>query len=336
MNPDTSAYFRQKLSQHRDALLEWLNTDSLHKDFHLGTANTHDVLHIISELKKALERIDEGDFGQCIKGDGEVEVERLEVDYTTCVCLAHYSDSQLRALENELELAAKVQRGLLPAHIKEVKSLAIAARSQPAHIVGGDYYDFFDFQDGTPGFAIADVMGKGLPASMLMSNLQASLRILGADYNEPHLLLSRLNELFRYNLKLIRFISVFLLAIDVGKRTLRYANAGHHPPALWNAAQKSITWLNPTGPAIGLNYQTEYTSEKVSYDSGDLLLMYTDGLVEARNAGGEEFGDHRLEAYLKEHHQESPQQLVKGLFETLKSYAGSFNDDITLLVIKAE
>jgi sigma-B regulation protein RsbU (phosphoserine phosphatase) len=336
MNPDTLAYFRQKLSQHRDALMEWLNTDSPYKDIHLGTASTQDVLQIISELKKALEQIDERDFGQCVKGDGEVEVERLELDYTTCVCLAHYSDSQLRALENELELAAKVQRGLLPAQVKDVKGLGIAARTQPAHIIGGDYYDFFDFQDGTPGFAIADVMGKGLPASMLMSNLQASLRILASDYSEPHLLLSRLNQLFRYNLKLIRFISVFLLAIDVGKRTIRYANAGHHPPTLWNAAQKSITWLNPTGPAIGLNYQMEYTSERVSYASGDVLLMYTDGLVEARSADGEEFGDHRLEAYLKEHYHESPQQLVKGLFETLKSYAGSFSDDITLLVVKAE
>ena len=203
MNLDTSAYFRQKLSQHRDALLEWLNTDSLHKDFHLGTANTHDVLHIISELKKALERIDEGDFGQCIKGDGEVEVERLELDYTTCVCLAHYSDSQLRALENELELAAKVQQQLLPSTYPDIPNVNLFVHTKPAHIVSGDYYDFLSLKNEHPAVAVADIMGKGLPASMLMSNLQATLRIIAREYEHPDALLQRLNELFLYNLKLL-------------------------------------------------------------------------------------------------------------------------------------
>ncbi|UCE08507.1 MAG: hypothetical protein JSW07_10990, partial [bacterium] len=114
MNKETLDRFRHALTKHRDTLLEWIDTDSYYKSLHLGGAKSKEVFQIISELKGALERIDSGEFGKCKECNDEVETERLELDFTSCVCLGHYSEDQIRTLENDLELAAKVQRQLLP------------------------------------------------------------------------------------------------------------------------------------------------------------------------------------------------------------------------------
>lgn len=334
MNNITLERFRHALTKHRDTLLEWISTDSHHKYVHLGGANSKDVFQVISELKDALERIDSGEFGQCKECNGEVAPERLELDFTTCVCLDHYSEDQIHALENDLELAAKVQRQLLPGYIPSLPGIQIAVHAEPARIVGGDYYDFFQYNSGSAQcIALADVMGKGLPASILMSNLQASLRILGPEHDELHALAARLNELFRYNLTLIRFISIFLAKIDVESGTLSYCNAGHNPPLWWQAASRSIKWLKPTGPAIGLTHDPEYTSKTLRLGSGDLILLYTDGLIEARNPNGEEFGEHRLASYIEVHINESAEDLLAGLRKAAASFAGGFQDDVTMLVL---
>jgi len=176
-------------------------------------------------------------------------------------------------------------------------------------------------------------MDKGLPASMLMSNLQASLRILGPQHNTPDGLAERLNNLFLNNLNLIRFISIFLAAIDADSGTLEYSNAGHHPPLWWQASSKSFDWLSPTGPALGLTRDARYRSESINYNSGDLFVFYTDGLVEAHQ-NGEEFGEERLASYVKNHIQQSADKLLYGLLETARNFADKFHDDVTLLLVK--
>jgi serine phosphatase RsbU (regulator of sigma subunit) len=276
--------FQETLSTHRDLILEWLNQDSHHQKTHLAARSTEDVAHLLSELKTALDKIEDKKFGKCEVCDGDIEEERLELDYTTSVCLDHFSEKQIRALEEDMELAGRVQRQLLPCCFPEIPELEIAAHTQSAGIVGGDYYDFFINKDGCQGLAIADVMGKGFPASLLMANLQASLRILGPEYRTPGEIVSRLNDLFRNNLKLIRFISLFLGIIDIENQTLKYCNSGHHPPILWNELSGKIMLLQPTAPAIGLITNGRFKSGVIPYHSGDLLLLYTDGVIEARNA----------------------------------------------------
>src|SRR6185503_8199767 len=132
----------------------------------------------------------------CVVCNDYVETSRLEVDYTAHVCIDHYTDDQRRRLEKELELSQKVQKALLPQEIPDMPGLELAAFSQPARIVGGDYFDFFTFSDGSSGFVIADVMGKGIAASLLMASFQASLRILISQENSPTEVVKRLNELF--------------------------------------------------------------------------------------------------------------------------------------------
>ena len=196
--------------------------------------------------------------------------------------------------------------------------------------------DFFGFEDGSQGITIADVMGKGLSASMLMSNLQASLRIIGPEYGDPKQIAFRLNHLFLHNLKLIRFISIFMGIINPIDYTIRYCNAGHHPPILFKANKQEIQLLMPTGPAIGLSREPVYSSETIKLDPGDLLLLYTDGLLESRNRKVEEFGEPRLIDYIKQHNQENAEKIISGIMETIKSFSDYITDDITMMVLKRD
>ena len=325
--------FRRIISARRDAFLAWLKLDPERKKIHLGGIPEKEVEKVIDEHNSALDRIESGDFGCCTECDGDVEPEMLELDFTACVCLDDYSEAQKRILEKDLELAAKVQRQLLPYTIPDMEGIQIAAHTEPAHVVGGDYFDFFSYTDGDQGVVIADVMGKGLSASMLMSNLQASLRILGPEYASLSPLANRLNKLFCNNLKSISFITLFLLRIDKKNRVIHYCNAGHNP-AIYRKSNGKTLWLKPTGPAIGLTSSASYRSEELPFESGDLLLMYTDGLIEAQNNAGNEFGKGRLGNYVKEHSEESADSFLGGLRKEVKDFAQTFQDDMTIVVIK--
>jgi sigma-B regulation protein RsbU (phosphoserine phosphatase) len=336
MNEDQLNTFHDKISQHRDELLKWLNSDSEYKQIHIGNSKVREVLDVVSELKDVLEKIEEKKYGTCEVCQGEVEIEQLELDCTRRVCLDCYSDQQLRALERDLELAAKVQKQLLPGCLPSLKNVQISVMSEPASIVGGDYYDFFDCKIGMQGLVIGDVMGKGLPASMLMSNLQASLRILGPEYHDLGRLAERLNELFLYNTKLIRFISLFLGLIDEENERLLYCNAGHHPPILFRASTNSIKTLSPTGPAIGLTPQADFYQETIRFTKGDTLLLYTDGLSEARNESGEEFGEGRIIDFIKTHHNQSVENIQRSLYKYVKQFAHKIDDDATMMIVKVD
>lgn len=341
MHKNILTRFRNSLAEHRNSLLDWLaNTSTNAKKYRCDCIpEQQDLIKeenipIISEIDKTIDQIDEGEFGKCSICNGEVETDRLECNYKTNICLDHYSKKELRDLENDLELASKVQQHLLPHTVPAIKGLEIAALSRPARIVGGDYYDFFCNRDCLQGLAIADVMGKGLPASMLMSNLQASLRILGPEHDELHVIVSRLNELFRFNLKLIRFISIFLATIDKENNIIHYCNAGHHPPVLWSNSDQSVTLLNPTGPAIGLMPEAKYKSETADINSGDVLLLYTDGLVEARNSTDEEFGEDRLKRFLENNKDNNANDILEKLHKEVEKFSQKIDDDLTILVFK--
>ncbi len=328
--------FNQVLTTHYNSLSKWVQEDSARKKIHLGNASRQEVTQVIDELQSALDRIKQGDFGKCTVCNESVEIECLEMDCTAHVCLDHYSGEQLRALERDLELAGKVQRQLLPPFIPAIQGFDIATHFEPAQIVGGDYYDFFTNKDNDQGVIIADVMGKGLPASMLMSNLQASLRILGPDHREMHDIALRLNDLFRFNLKLISFITMFLMKIDIEKGTLKYCNAGHNPAILYKAGLDKIRFLNPTGPAVGITVEGVYTSEEIQFEKRDLLLLYTDGLTESHITEGFEFDEKRLVSFIRDHHNKPADTFLQSLLKSVRDFSCSFDDDVTLIVIKKE
>ena len=343
MNRQTLTRFRRALTLHRDRLMGWLTREAtpaalsrccLLPEGHPPGGPEADV-EALTAIDAALERIEHGTFGQCTRCGGQVEPERLELDFTTCVCLDHYTPAERRALESDLELAARVQQHLFPRYLPALPGIEVAAHAHPARILSGDYYDFFYAGDRVQGFAIADVMGKGVAAGMLMANLQSALRILGPEHDGLDGLAGRLNTLFRYNLKLIRFISICLLTVDTETGLLHYCNAGHNPPLLWRPATATALWLKPTGPAIGLASDPPYHAETIQLQGGDVLVLYTDGLAEARNGSAEDFGEAELERFAARHHAEPAGQLLAGLHHAATRFAGGrLHDDVALLVIR--
>src|SRR5436190_4026996 len=166
------------LVEKRQAVNEFLETASeAEKDTCLSEDETciDEHLHVIDE---SLGKLEEGTLGICAVCHGIVDTELLEMDYTASVCLDHYSDDERRRLEAELELSQIVQRALMPHRAPVISGLDVAAFSRPAEIIGGDYFDFFKFKDGTHGLVIADVSGHGVSAGMLMSSLQTALQMM--------------------------------------------------------------------------------------------------------------------------------------------------------------
>lgn len=328
---------RENLQRQRQNLLAWLqDTPAAKKQIFLGPAQEKSVQAHLQTLDEALHKAENKTLGLCEVCHEYVETDRLEMDFTACVCIDHYSAEQKRRLEAELELSHKVQKALLPQQLPAIPGLRVAAFIQPAEVVGGDYFDFFRYGDGTHGLAIADVMGKGLPASMLMASLQAALRVMVPEHDSPVEVVRRLNALFCHNVHLIKFITLFLARYDPHTRLLEYCNAGHHPPILLQR-QSKVKWLKPTGAAIGLTENFTFAVDTVKLEAGDVLLLYTDGLTEARNAHDEEFGEERLAQLVEAHAGSSPQTLLDALRAALYQFAGTApHDDITIVTGKVE
>jgi sigma-B regulation protein RsbU (phosphoserine phosphatase) len=265
-----------------------------------------------------------------------VESQLLQMDYTSSVCLGHFSDEELQQLQDELEMSQVIQRGLLPAEIPFVAGMSIAAFSRPAQIVGGDYFDFLDFKDGTHGFVMADVSGHGVSAGMFVSSLQTAFHTLVPDADSPLSVLERINRLYIHNIHVTTFVTIFLGKYNPQTRTMTYANAGHNSAYLYRMATNEEIWLRPTGPAIGLSERFFINCEDVQLEPGDILLLYTDGITEAADSQGSLWGEDRLAEIIRQNTDASSEQLIQMIMSALKEHTkGSpLADDVTLIVSK--
>lgn len=298
-----------------------------------STLQTH--LHIIDT---SLKKIEEGTLGVCTVCQGIVDDQLLQMDYTSCVCLDHYSNQERRELENELELSQIVQRALLPQQIPSIAGVDIAAFSRPAQIVSGDYFDFLQFKDGAPGFVIGDVSGKGMSAGMLMSSLQTAFHTLVPETDSPVQVLGKINRLYIHNINFTTFVTIFFGKIDPAARTLTYANAGHNPAFLYRHAQKRGEWLQPTGAAIGLMEEFNLQSRSVQLERQDILLLYTDGVTEAINPQSQEYGRERLAEAIQQNEDLPADALIRKILEAVNSFVEqrTLGDDATLVVFKIQ
>ena len=290
-------------------------------------------LHVIDET---LEKIKEGSFGVCKICHEAVESQLLQMDYTSAVCLGHFSDDELRQLENELEMSQIVQRGLLPTKIPFVEGMNIAALSRPAQIVGGDYFDFLDFKDGTHGFVMADVSGHGVSAGMLMSSLQTAFHTLVPDADSPLPVLERINRLYIHNIHFTTFVTIFLGKYNPQTRIMSYANAGHNSAYLYRPSTDEEIWLRPTGPAIGLVERFSINREDVQLEPGDIFMLYTDGITEAADSHGALWGEDRLAEIIRQNADASSEQLIQMIMSALKEHSNGspLADDVTLVISK--
>jgi len=340
MDTKTFQHFLENLRIKKQNLLDWLTTTPETKRRNqLGTADEQAVKEHLAVIDNAISKAENKTLGLCDVCHEYVETSRLEMDFTACVCIDHYSKEQKRQLESELELSRKLQKALLPQQAPQISGLQLAAFSQPAEIVGGDYFDFFHFNNASHGLAIADVMGKGLPASMLMASLQSSLRILVPENDSPAAVVQRLNKLFCHNIHLIRFITLFLGQYNPQSRVMKYCNAGHNPPLVIRQKNgKAITshWLKPTGAAIGLAESFNFSTGAIEFAPGDIVVLYTDGVTEAMNSKGEQFGENRLEEIVRNNVRLSSDGLIKEIRRQVNDFTGnkSYSDDLTLIVGK--
>ncbi|HEU0292538.1 MAG TPA: PP2C family protein-serine/threonine phosphatase [Anaerolineales bacterium] len=290
-------------------------------------------LHVIDE---SLEKIEDHTLGICEICQGVVDAALLEMDYTAHVCLDHYSEDERRRLESELELSQVVQRALLPQSAPRISGVEVAAFSRPVEIIGGDYFDFFQFRDGSHGLVIADVSGHGVSAAMLMSSLQTAIQTMAPYADSPAEILERINRFYIHNINFTTFVTVFLAQFDPTTRTLTYVNAGHNPPAVYRSGMNEIQWLMPTAPAIGLAEAFYPRTESVTLSKGDSLLLYTDGVTEVLNTSNEQFGNDRLaELILQSTHLSAP-SILQSILQKASAFGNnqSLADDLTMVALK--
>jgi sigma-B regulation protein RsbU (phosphoserine phosphatase) len=238
-------------------------------------------------------------------------------------------------IEQELSIAAGIQESLFPAVMPPIEATDIAARNRQARQVGGDYYDVLPMGAGGHLFCVADISGKGLPAALLMANIQATLRASIGPHPSIADLTTRVNALLHASTPPNKFATAFLLAYDPASGSCVYANGGHNDGIVLRR-DGTVELLATTGLPLGLFAKAAYEEGRVTLDSGDLLMLYSDGVPEAWDVNEEEFGMDRIIEVLKAHQEEPAVRIVEAMLRSIDEFAGKApqHDDITLMVVK--
>jgi sigma-B regulation protein RsbU (phosphoserine phosphatase) len=203
----------------------------------------------------------------------------------------------------------------------------------PASVVGGDYFDVLKFSERNIGVCIGDVVGKGINAALLMANLQASFRALASEAISPGTLVGRLNEVISNNTAADKFVTFCYCRIDTTGNGLTFASAGHCSPILFHKSGEAVP-LREGGPPLGIFPDRNYEDIGLPLDSGDRLVLYTDGLTEAMNSDEQEFGERRLVELCSRNIAFSATELLATIRKEVVSFCnGSFQDDFTLVVV---
>ncbi len=244
------------------------------------------------------------------------------------------SQHALARKEAELNFARKVQEALFPRQFPGDAGLEFAGICVPASGISGDYYDVLPLSDGRLVFTIADISGKGISAAILMSNLHAVARTLAAAGGAPEEVCSQLNRHLHQVTDGSRFATFFYAEWDRDERRLRYVNAGHNAPIL--VAPLRGRRLGAGSPPLGIFRETKFQEDRVNFQPEDVLVLYSDGVTEARNDKGVEFGEARLEALVEGSRAEPLADIQQRILKAVLEWAGKeLEDDMTLLLVRA-
>jgi serine phosphatase RsbU (regulator of sigma subunit) len=244
------------------------------------------------------------------------------------------------ANQRELDEARQIQRRLMPSEIPQVPGLHIAAISRPARIAGGDYFDASRLARSGVAVCIADVCGKGMPAAMIMANLQAAVKTCTSRGMRPRELCTSVNQVMCENIAGHGFITFFYAVIDsdeFGRKRCTYCNAGHNPPILATSGVEGSARLDCGGGVLGVFPHWSYDEQAVLLNSGDRILMYTDGITESRNLKGEEFGEKRLADLMCVSENTDAASMVERTFALVSQFSGgNVEDDMTVFAISVD
>jgi anti-anti-sigma factor len=245
-------------------------------------------------------------------------------------------------LQKEIEVAKQIQQALLPKKHPDVAGYDIAPYYQAAREVGGDYYDFVMVDQDTLGVVVADVSGKGVPGSLVMTMIRTALRMEARGNKNASDVMSKMNDFVTDDMKKGMFVTMFYVILDSKNRIVSYASAGHNPMILYRHENKDIFFLNPKGFPVGISlpdetlFRRSIGLEKIKLKKDDMLIIYTDGVTEAMNQKREQYGEERLTRMVKTHGHMHPKAFIDILEKDIKQFTGgnAQNDDITVVAVK--
>jgi serine phosphatase RsbU (regulator of sigma subunit)/anti-sigma regulatory factor (Ser/Thr protein kinase) len=247
-------------------------------------------------------------------------------------------------LRRELQLAQEIQNALLPKSVPKLEGFELDAAYRAALEVGGDYYDFFEVDENAIGIVVADVSGKGIGSSMVMTMIRTSMRLEARGNKRASDVVNKVNKVAMGDIKKGMYVTMFYVILDSKKRMVSYASAGHNPMLLYREAAKSVSFLNPGGIAVGIDlgnpdeFKKLITSEKLKLKKGDMLFIYTDGITEAMNEKREQFGEQRLLDFIYKYNHLPASEFKQKLNDEIATFTKGYpqSDDITFVVVKLE
>jgi len=311
----------------------------------LGILATYEAARLITrpinEIVEDVDIISRGKLDHAIRSMKNVEFTRLEQSINLMIKRIKEESEELERKNTELLVAAEIQQSFLPEMIEPVPGFDIAALSVPAKEVGGDFYDIIPLskKPGEPapfGIVIADVSGKGLPAAIFMALSRVVIHVNATWHPRPGIVFRDANAIITADSRTSMFVTAFYGIIDPQVRTFTFVNAGHNPPFFFQAYSGHLLELGLTGIALGVMDDADYTEETLPLASGDILLLYTDGVTEAMNALNELYGEERLRGIILSNQDLSAARLIQTILDDVNRFSGGEpqTDDITLFMVR--
>ena len=246
-------------------------------------------------------------------------------------------EKQLRRYENELEMARNIQEGLIPKEVPKTKKLDISSFFNPADEVGGDYFDYLDLGDDKIGIVMADVSGHGAAAALVMTMMKGIVHAITSDFESPEKALAEFNSILNQIGPKEKFVTMIFLVFDLRNMKLVYSSAGHPPLVFYNSKSKTCELVEFICPALGISSLSQYKQKQMTLSSGDLILVYTDGVTEAFNEEQEMFEETRLLKAVQEVAKQTSAKTIEHVKKKLQEFIkdASQSDDVAMIAIKA-
>jgi Na+/proline symporter/serine phosphatase RsbU (regulator of sigma subunit) len=282
-------------------------------------------------------------FSKTTKGIFTPEFIALFENIAAQVAIAWRNDLQLQRLleareqQRDLEIAKQIQSALLPTNLPQTEEISVAGLCVPTQQVGGDYYDFIDRGAQNYDLVVADVSGHNIGSALIMTETRTFIHARLDTIDNPSAMLQALNSHIFHDLDRAElFVTMFYLKYQQNEGTLTYSNAGHNSPLIWRNHNSQCEILDADGLIFGIRQNEQYEEKVTTLEKGDLLLLYTDGIIEAENADNELFGMERLASLLETGNKLTPQELINYIMDQVRIFTGMrhFKDDVTLVVLK--
>jgi sigma-B regulation protein RsbU (phosphoserine phosphatase) len=261
---------------------------------------------------------------------------------TTALRAAHDQELQTRAMEHDLTIASEIQSNLVPKRMLKIPGYDISAYYRPSKEVGGDYYDFIQIDEDNEGVIVADVSGKGVPGSLVMTMARAFIRMEAERGKNPSPAdtLMKANRMLAQDIKKGMFVTALYCILNKRTNEIRVASAGHNPLVVWRAASNNVELVNPNGIALGFDkgpvFERTVKEVNITLGRGDRIVAFTDGTVEAMNSANQEFGDDRFYTLIRDLAMRDSNQMLNLIVKALDDHKGHApqSDDITIVTLR--